>query len=115
MLLYQNGTSLALRATFADSRPTLPSLSLRTKSWILNAELMQPLMRTVNDNYYLGVGFERIDQRTDLLGSTAASGGSAALNLDRISTIYMRFAGNSRRLHRDGTEATSLKIGRAHV
>ena len=106
MLLDQNGTSLALRATFADSRPTLPSLSLRTKSWILNAELLQPLMRTVNDNYYLGVGFERVDQRTDLASSGA--GGSAALNLDRISTIYMRFSGNSRRLCRDGTEATSL-------
>ena len=106
MLLDQNGTSLALRATFADSRPTLPSLSLRTKSWILNAELLQPLMRTVNDNYYLGVGFERVDQRTDLASSGA--GGSAALNLDRISTIYMRFSGNSRRLRRDGTEATSL-------
>ena len=108
MLLDQTGTTLALRATFADSRPTLPALKLRTKSWILNAEVVQPLMRTVNDNYYLGVGFERIDQRTDLLGSTAAGGGSAALNLDRISTIYMRFAGNSRRLRRDGTEATAL-------
>ena len=108
MLLDQTGTTLALRATFADSRPTLPALKLRTKSWILNAEVVQPLMRTVNDNYYLGVGFERIDQRTDLLGSTAAGGGTAALNLDRISTIYMRFAGNSRRLRRDGTEATSL-------
>lgn len=104
MLLDQTGTTLALRATYADSRPTLPSLKLRTKSWILNAELMQPLMRSVNDSYYLGVGFERVDQRTDL-GSAA---GSAALNLDRISTIYMRFVGNSRRLHRDGTEATSL-------
>ena len=108
MLLDQTGTTLALRATFADSRPTLPALKLRTKSWILNAELVQPLMRTVNDNYYLGIGFERIDQRTDLLGSTAAGGGTAALNLDRISTIYMRFAGNSRTLRRDGTEATAL-------
>jgi hemolysin activation/secretion protein len=104
MLLDQNGTTLALRATYADSRPTLPSLDLRTKSWILNAELTQPLMRSVNDNYYLGVGFERIDQRTDLGGA----GGTAALNLDRISTIYLRFVGNSRRLHRDGTEATAL-------
>ena len=105
MLLDQSGISLALRATFADSRPTLPALDLRTKSWILNAELTQPLLRSVNDTYYLGVGFERIDQRTDLGGA----GGSAALNLDRISTIYLRLAGNSRRLHRDGTEATSLK------
>lgn len=101
MVLDQQGTSLALRATYADSRPDLPQLELRTKSWILNAELMQPLLRTVNDNYYLGVGFERVDQRTDLGGA----GGSAALNLDRISTAYMRFAGNSRRLRPDGTEA----------
>ncbi len=104
MLIDQSGTSLALRATYADSRPTLPSLNLRTKSWILNAELVQPLLRSVNDNYYLGVGFERIDQRTDLGGA----GGSVALNLDRISTIYLRLVGNSRRLHRDGTEATAL-------
>lgn len=108
MLLDQTGTTLALRATFADSRPTLPALKLRTKSWILNAEVVQPLMRTVNENYNLGVGFERIDQRTDLLGSTAAGGGTAALNLDRISTAYIRFAGNSRKLRPDGTEAIAL-------
>ena len=104
MVLDQTGTSLALRATFADSRPTLPQLNLRTKSWILNAELMQPLLRSVNDSYYIGVGFERLDQRTDLGGA----GGSAALNLDRISTIYMRFEGNSRRLRPDGTEAVAV-------
>ena len=109
MLLDEHGTSLALRATFADSRPDLPQLDLRTKSWILNAELMQPLLRTVTDNYYLGVGFERVDQRTDLLGSGGAgAGGSAALNLDRISTAYIRFAGNSRRLRQDGTEAVAV-------
>lgn len=101
MVLDPHGTSLALRATYADSRPDLPQLELRTKSWILNAELMQPLLRTVTDNFYAGIGFERIDQRTDLGGA----GGSAALNLDRISTAYMRFAGNSRRLRPDGTEA----------
>jgi hemolysin activation/secretion protein len=105
MLLDPTGTSLALRATFADSRPDLPQLDLRTKSWILNAELMQPLMRTVTDNYYIGVGFERVDQRTDLGGGP---GGSAPLNLDRISTAYMRFAGNSRRLRPDGTEAVAV-------
>ena len=109
MLLDQTGASLALRATYADSRPTLPSLELRTKSWILNAELTQPLLRSVNDNYYLGVGIERIDQRTELGGAGGAGGGGkAALNLDRISTLYLRLVGNSRRLHRDGTEATAL-------
>lgn len=101
MLLDQTGTLLALRATFADSRPDLPNLALRTKSWILNAELTQPLLRTVYDNFYAGLGFESVDQRTKLGGGT---GGAAPLNLDRIRTGYMRFNGNSRRLRPDGVE-----------
>ena len=102
MLLDQRGTALALRATYADSRPDLPTLNLRTESWILNAEVTQPLLRTLYDNFYAGLGFERIDQRTKLGGGP---GGSAPLNLDRISTAYMRFTGSSRRLRLDGSEA----------
>ena len=105
MLLDQTGTALALRATFADSRPDLPTLDLRTKSWILNAEVTQPLLRSLYDNFYAGIGFERLDQRTKLGGGP---GGSAPLNLDRISTVYTRFAGASRRLRFDGTEATAF-------
>ena len=101
MLLDQQGTLLAARATFADSRPDLPNLNLRTKSWILNAEVMQPLLRTVFDNFYGGLGFESVDQRTKLGGGP---GGAAPLNLDRIRTAYMRFTGNSRRVRPDGVE-----------
>ena len=101
MLLDQTGTLLALRATFADSRPDLPNLNLRTKSWILNAEVTQPVLRSLYDNFYAGLGFESIDQRTRLFGG---AGGAAPLNLDRIRTAYMRFTGNSRRLRPDGVE-----------
>jgi hemolysin activation/secretion protein len=105
MLLDQTGTALALRATYADSRPDLPTLNLRTESWILNAEVTQPILRSLYDNFYTGLGFERIDQRTKLGGGP---GGAAPLNLDRISTVYARFAGASRRLRLDGTEATAF-------
>jgi hemolysin activation/secretion protein len=101
MLVDDNGTLLAGRATFADSRPNLPQLDLRTRSWILNAEVMQPLLRTVFDNFYGGLGFESVDQRTKLGGGP---GGAAPLNLDRIRTAYVRFAGNSRRVRPDGVE-----------
>jgi hemolysin activation/secretion protein len=104
MLLDQSGTSFALRGTFADSRPDIPTLELRTKSYIVNAELTQPLLRTLYDNVYGGLGFERVQQRTKLGGA----GGSAPLNLDRISTAYVRFAGTSRRLRIDATEASEF-------
>lgn len=105
MILDQSGTGLALRATFADSRPDLPTLDLRTKSWILNAELTRPLLRTLYDNLYGGIGFERVDQRTRLGG---AATGSVPLNLDRISTAYARLSGSSRRLRIDGSEASEF-------
>ncbi|HUQ14308.1 MAG TPA: ShlB/FhaC/HecB family hemolysin secretion/activation protein [Novosphingobium sp.] len=104
MLLAQNGTTLALRATYADSRPDLPTLELRTKSYILNAEVTQPLLRSLPGNFYATLGFERIDQRTKLGGV----GGSSPLNLDRISTAYTRFSGNARALQPDGTERTAF-------
>jgi hemolysin activation/secretion protein len=104
MLLGSSGTTLALRATYADSRPDLPTLSLRTKSWILNTEVTQPLLRSLYSNIYGSLGFERVDQRTKLGGA----GGSTPLNLDRISTLYTRFSGNQRHLRADGTEATAF-------
>jgi hemolysin activation/secretion protein len=70
----------------------------------LNTELTRPLLRTLRDNLYGGLGFERVQQRTKLGGA----GGSAPLNLDRISTAYVRFAGTSRRLRLDGTAASDF-------
>lgn len=105
MVLSQSGTLLALRGTYADSQPSLPRLDLRTKSYIANIELTQPLLRSLYDNVYGTLGFERIDQRTKLGGGPA---GSVPLNLDRISTLYTRFSGNSRQLRGNGIEAFSL-------
>ena len=105
MVLSQSGTMLALRGTFADSQPNLPRLDLRTKSYIANAELTQPLLRSLYDNVYGTLGFERIDQRTKLSGGPA---GAVPLNLDRISTLYTRFSGNSREFGNDGIEDFSF-------
>ena len=105
MVVSQSGTLLALRSTFADSQPNLPRLDLRTKSYIANVELTQPLLRSLDDNVYGSLGFERIDQRTRLGGGPA---GAVPLNLDRISTLYTRFSGNSRQLRNNGIEAFSV-------
>ena len=105
MVLSQSGTMLALRGTYADSQPDLPNLDLRTKSYILNAELTQPLLRSLYQNVYGTLGFERIDQRTKLDGGPA---GAAPLNLDRISTLYTRFSGNARGLRPDGSEESQF-------
>ena len=105
MVLSQSGTMLALRGTFADSQPNLPRLDLRTKSYIANVELTQPLLRSLYENVYGTLGFERIDQRTKLSGGPA---GAVPLNLDRISTLYTRFTGNSRELGNDGIEDFSF-------
>ncbi len=105
MVLSQSGTMLALRGTYADSQPDLPRLELRTKSYIANVELSQPLLRSVDENISGALGFERIDQRTRLAGGPA---GAVPLNLDRISTLYARFLGNARKLRDNSTEAFAL-------
>ncbi len=100
------GTQLAWTGTFADSRPDLKTLNLRTRSLISTLELSHPLKRSVPFNVTSAVGFEFSEQRTRVFAADGKS--SNALNLDRISTIYARIEGEARKLRFDGSQVSAV-------
>ncbi|MDE2595329.1 MAG: ShlB/FhaC/HecB family hemolysin secretion/activation protein [Sphingomonadales bacterium] len=104
LLLNGAGDRLTVTGTLADSRPDLKTIDLRTLSLIGNIEFDHQLKRSVNTNAEVSLGFEWAQQRTRVY----SAGGSAPLNRDRISTLYARLGGDTRKLRFDGSTAFSL-------
>lgn len=98
--LDDKGTTLASRVTYAVSQPDLDQLRLQTKSIIASVELARPLIRSVRANLGLTAGFEFAQQRTVIQGATA----NTPLNLDRVSNLFLRVAGDLREFSRLGEE-----------
>ncbi len=98
MQLDSRGVTLALTGTFAESRPALTALDLRTISKVANIELAAPIHRGINTNFNTMVGFEYAEQRTRV----TASGVSTPLFRDRIAAVYSRFTGSTRKVNFDG-------------
>ncbi len=104
-----NGGSdhISFVSTFAQSRPALVSLDLRTVSLIENLSYDHSLVRTTTAQVTAAGGFEYAEQRTKVY----FSGNSAPLNLDRISTLFARIDGDKRFLGLDGTQKAELGGG----
>ena len=98
MQLDSRGVTLALTGTFAESRPALTALDLRTISKVANIELAAPIRRSINTNINTMVGFEYAEQRTRVY----PGGASQPLFRDRIAAVYSRFTATTRKLALDG-------------
>ncbi len=94
------GTTLGTRITYAISRPDLDQLRLQTKSIIATFELTHPFIRSVNANFGLIGGLEYSQQRTVVQSNT----GNTPLNLDRVTTLFLRASGDLRALRPTGDE-----------
>lgn len=91
---------IAFVSTFAESRPALTALDLRTISLIENLSYDRMLVRTTTSQVSAAAGFEYAEQRTKVyFGNT-----SAPLNLDRISTLFARVDADKRFRRLDGTD-----------
>ncbi len=101
MGLDDSGTSIALRGTYALSKPDIQNLKLRTRSFIASLELARPFVRSVTTNAGITAGLEFAQQKTEVLGGA----NPAPLNLDKITTLFARVSGNFRSLRRNGAEA----------
>ena len=98
MQLDSRGLTLAITGTFAESRPALTGLDLRTISKVANIELAAPIHRGINTNINTMVGFEYAEQRTRVY----PGGASQPLFRDRIAAVYSRFTGTTRKMAIDG-------------
>ena len=94
------GTTIGARFTYALSQPDLEQLRLQTRSIIASLEVARPLVRTVRNNLNITGGFEFAQQRTVV--QTAAR--NSPLNLDRVTTAYVRLAGDARSFSQSGSE-----------
>ena len=87
-----DGTTLGTRLTYAISQPDLDQLRLQTKSIIATFEVSHPLVRSVTSNFGLTGGLEYSQQRTVVQTNT----GNTPLNLDRVTTLFLRATGDWR-------------------
>ncbi|WP_295531775.1 ShlB/FhaC/HecB family hemolysin secretion/activation protein [Novosphingobium sp. Chol11] len=104
MGLDDKGTTIGARLTYAISQPDLDQLRLQTKSIIASLEVSRPLIRSVRDNLGVVAGFEFAQQRTVV--QSAAN--DSPLNLDRVTTAYVRLAGETRSFNAGGAEQFRL-------
>ena len=98
------GTTIGAQLTYAISKPDLDQLKLRTRSLIATLDIAHPLVRSVNANFGLNGGIEFATQKTVV--QTGA--GDTPLNLDRITTLFLRASGDVRKLAPQGFDAFRL-------
>jgi len=87
--LNNSGLRFGVRGSLAWSRPDLPSLDLRSQSVIVGAELSNPIVRSVNRTIGAAIGFEMLNQKSDV----HASGAVLPLTKDHIRVAYARLDG----------------------
>lgn len=105
MLLDDGGLSLSLNGTFAESRPDLDTIELRTRSWLGGIQVGVPLARSLRRDATLELGYEHIEQRTVVLGGL----GAVPLNLDQIRAVSARVRGAAREFDSRGRERYSVR------
>ncbi|WP_315760688.1 ShlB/FhaC/HecB family hemolysin secretion/activation protein [Sphingomonas sp. Y38-1Y] len=104
MTLGTAGTTFGVRATHAWSRPDLDQLDYRTKTLVAGFDVTQPLVRSVRENVTAGLGFDYIDQTTDLVSGDQR----LPLSKDKLRVGFVSIDGNVRGLRGDGGTAWSL-------
>ena len=86
--------------TYAWSKPDIENLDLSTKTLIANLETRYPILRTVNTFADLAIGFDYVDQKSEVAGFP--------LSKDALRTLYVRgqLVGQKRRM--DGATLVSF-------
>lgn len=106
MGLGYNGVTLTVSGTYADSRPSIGVLDIRSRSLLASAAVEAPLIRSITDNVHVGAGFDLSEQRTKVAGTP--------LNRDKLRAAFVRIVANHRELLPDGSDAYSIG-GRVEV
>lgn len=94
-----SGTSFGSRMSYAWSRPDLGELDYRTDTLIAGFDLTGPIVRSVGGNATAGLGFDYVDQTTDI----AVGSGVQRLSRDRLRVLYANLGGDYRLTRFDGS------------
>ena len=94
-----------VRGSYAISQPSIPNLSLRSRSIISGVDLAYPLVRQVSSGLTAWAGLEYINQETKV-----QSGASRVpFTRDRLSVGFARLEGYTGKLRQDGSTSWSLQ------
>ncbi|WP_353229620.1 ShlB/FhaC/HecB family hemolysin secretion/activation protein [Novosphingobium sp.] len=107
--LNSHNDHLAFVSTFAQSRPALTGLDLRTVSLIENLSYDHTFVRTTTASVIATGGFEYAEQRTKVYFAGDKKG--QGIGLDRISTLYVRVDADKRLLGLDGSQKAEVSGG----
>jgi hemolysin activation/secretion protein len=88
--------------TYAWSKPDIADLDLSTDTLIANFETSYPLLRSVDMFADLSIGFDYIDQKTDVI--------NVALSKDALRTLYVRGNLVGQERHFDGSALISYDL-----
>ena len=99
-----SGLTLGGSIAYAESRPDLGALDLRSNSLLAAIEASFPLVRTIAARGTVGGGLEIVNQESNLFGG----GVTVPLTRDNLRVAFVELAGSRRALRFDGTEAFSL-------
>lgn len=98
------GFRIGVRGSYAISEPSIPNLSLRSRSIISGLDLSYPLVRQVSSGLTAWAGFEYINQETKVQSGTSR----VPFTRDRISVGFARLEGYTGKLRQDGSTSWSL-------
>lgn len=94
-----SGSPLRIGAnvTYATSSPDLETLDLESEAFLVNFDVTYPILRTPNKIANMSMGFDYIDQRTDI--------GVVELSEDAIRALYLRGDVNGTKRRLNGSSA----------
>lgn len=93
------GTTLGARFSYAWSRPDLGALDYRTDTLIAGLDLARPLFRSVASNGGVALGFDYVNQITNIFNSDV----KIPLTRDRLRVLYGALSGDYRERNFDGS------------
>ncbi|UYY57199.1 ShlB/FhaC/HecB family hemolysin secretion/activation protein [Sphingomonas sp. S2-65] len=99
------GSTFGGRLSYAWSRPDLGVLDYRTDTLIAGFDYARPLVRSLNTNVTVGLGFDYINQITDIYSGDT----KLPLTRDRMRIAYASLSGDTRNVRGDGSLVWSLR------
>ncbi len=103
----KRGDTIGASFIYAQSRPDLGTLDLRTDSQVFNVEYYHPFIRTVSKDLLFYAGMDAVEQKTRVLGNNK----STLLNLDKVRVGYLRLTGAMHNPGFAGGDGFTLKGG----
>ena len=104
--LSKRGDTLGANLTYAETRPSIENLDLRTSSTIGNIEYYLPIKRRVMHNLRLFTGLDMVEQKTRVFSGNVGT----TITLDKLVVAYGRLDADWRFANQGSALRTMLEL-----